>query len=52
MSVRDERYRFFDELLNKKSANKIVVAHNLDDNAETVLLNIIRGTGIKGLSGM
>ena len=52
MAGRDERYRFFDELLNKKSANKIVVAHNLDDNAETVLLNIIRGTGIKGLSGM
>ncbi len=49
---RDIRYKFFEEVLNKTKANKIAIAHNLNDNCETVLMNIIRGTGISGLKGI
>ncbi|MBQ2897788.1 MAG: tRNA lysidine(34) synthetase TilS [Clostridia bacterium] len=52
LAGRNARYEFFDELCNKKGFTKIAVAHNLDDNAETVLLNLVRGTGIKGLCGI
>ncbi|MGB9780831.1 tRNA lysidine(34) synthetase TilS [Caldanaerobacter sp.] len=46
------RYRAFEETLRKVGGNKIAVAHNKNDVAETVLLNIIRGTGLKGLVGI
>ena len=46
------RYDFFDEVAKKVSANKIVTAHNSNDNAETVLLNILRGSGLSGLKGI
>lgn len=46
------RYEFFNKVLTENNANKIAVAHNLDDNVETIFLNIVRGTGLKGLSGM
>ena len=46
------RYEFFKEVLKKENANKIATAHNLNDNAETVLLNILRGSGISGLKGI
>lgn len=46
------RYNFFDEVLKKFKANKIVTAHNSNDNAETVLLNILRGSGLSGLKGI
>ena len=46
------RYNFFDENLNEISGGIIAVAHNLNDQAETVLQRIIRGTGIDGLSAM
>ncbi|MBE5806073.1 MAG: tRNA lysidine(34) synthetase TilS [Clostridiales bacterium] len=49
---RKVRYDFFNEVLEKVGANKIATAHNLNDNAETVLMNIIRGTGISGLKGI
>lgn len=52
MAGREKRYEFFNSLLKEKKANKIAVAHNLDDNVETILLNLIRGTGLKGLRGM
>lgn len=49
---RNYRYSFFCELAEKYSAEKIAVAHNSDDNAETVLFNIFRGSGIGGLKGI
>lgn len=49
---RNVRYEFFEELRKRENANTIAVAHNLNDNVETVLLNIIRGCGLKGLTGM
>lgn len=46
------RYDFFDEVARKENANKIAIAHNMKDNAETMLLNIIRGSGLTGLEGI
>ena len=49
---RNARYEFFYEVLEKTSSNKIATAHTANDNAETVLMNIIRGTGTSGLKGI
>lgn len=49
---RNIRYQFFREVKNRVGANKIVTAHNSNDNAETVLMNIIRGCGSSGLKGI
>ncbi len=49
---REVRYNFFDEVYKKQKANKIAIAHNRNDNAETMLLNIIRGSGMSGLEGI
>jgi len=46
------RYEFFDELLEKTNSNKIAIAHNMNDNAETIIMNIMRGAGISGLKGI
>ena len=46
------RYEFFDEVATKFLANKIVTAHNSNDNVETILLNILRGSGLSGLKGI
>jgi tRNA(Ile)-lysidine synthase len=49
---RRARYELFNEVLKKVNANKIAVAHNMNDNTETVLMHLFRGTGIKGLGGI
>lgn len=49
---RKVRYDFFDEIQQKVGANKIAIAHNQNDQAETIMMNILRGTGIKGLVGI
>lgn len=49
---RSARYKFFDEILEKTNSNKIAIAHNLNDKAETILMNLIRGTGTSGLKGI
>ena len=49
---RQVRYSFFDEVLEKTNSNKIATAHNSNDRAETVILNILRGSGISGLKGI
>lgn len=46
------RYDFFNEISKNVLANKIVTAHNSNDKAETVLLNILRGSGLSGLKGI
>ena len=51
-AVRVLRYKFFDELSKKNKIDKIATAHNKNDNAETVLMRIFRGTGIDGLCGI
>jgi tRNA(Ile)-lysidine synthase len=52
MAARELRYQWFDALRKKHDAQAIVVAHHRDDSIETMLLNMIRGTGIRGLSGI
>lgn len=52
MAARELRYAWFRDLLQERQATAIAVAHHREDNAETVLLNLIRGTGITGLCGM
>lgn len=49
---REVRYNFFDEVLKKTNSNKIAIAHNLNDNSETVIMNCLRGTGLAGLKGI
>ncbi len=46
------RYDFFNEIKDKVGANKIAVAHNANDNVETVIMNIVRGSGLSGLKGI
>lgn len=46
------RYDFFDEIVKQENCTKIATAHNANDNAETVLMNMIRGTGLSGLKGI
>lgn len=52
MAARDLRYRWFEELRRDIAADDICVAHHRDDSVETVLLNLVRGTGIQGLRGI
>lgn len=49
---RNVRYDFFEEVFRKVNANKIAIAHNKNDNVETVLMNVIRGSGVSGLKGI
>lgn len=49
---RNIRYEFFEKVREEENADVIAVAHNLNDNVETIMLNIIRGCGLKGLVGM
>lgn len=52
MAARELRYQWFREVREKKKMDYIVVAHHADDVSETVLINLCRGTGIKGLAGI
>jgi tRNA(Ile)-lysidine synthase len=49
---REERYRFLDEAAYTCGAGKIATGHHMDDQAETVILNLIRGSGTEGLKGI
>ncbi len=52
MAARELRYRWFDEIAFTENCQAIVVAHHQNDQAETLLLNLRRGTGLRGLIGM
>lgn len=52
MAARELRYEWFNELCQKFSYKYIVLAHHLNDQIETVMINLCRGTGIKGITGM
>ncbi|MCX7843426.1 MAG: tRNA lysidine(34) synthetase TilS [Clostridia bacterium] len=49
---REARYLIFEEIASELDADKIAVAHNRNDQAETLLMRLIRGTGLEGLKGM
>ena len=49
---RNERYKAFEEIKIKDKYNKIAVTHNANDQAETILMRIMRGTGLEGLTGI
>jgi len=50
--LRNFRYAFFEKVLKKYRADRIAIGHNLNDQAETVLMRILRGTGLKGLGAI
>lgn len=52
MAARELRYGYFEQLRKDIGASGICVAHHRDDSVETVLLNLIRGTGLRGLTGI
>ncbi len=52
MAARDLRYKWFEQLREDIGAAGICVAHHRDDSVETVLLNLVRGTGLRGLTGI
>ncbi len=52
MAARELRYEWFEKIRKENQYHFIVTAHHLDDQLETILLNITKGTGIKGLTGM
>lgn len=52
MAARELRYSWFTEIKKKAKADVIAVAHHQDDSVETILLNLIRGTGLNGLLGI
>ena len=49
---RKARYDFFDEIAQKTNANKIAIAHNKNDKIETIIMHILRGSGLSGLKGI
>lgn len=52
MAARDLRYSYFKQLVRDIDAAAVCVAHHRDDSVETVIMNLIRGTGIHGLTGI
>lgn len=52
MAGRELRYAFFNKFLKENGFSKIATAHNRNDNAETVVMNFMRGSGIKGMCGI
>lgn len=52
MAARELRYRYFEQLRKDIGAAGVCVAHHRDDTVETVVLNLVRGTGLRGLTGI
>lgn len=49
---RKVRYEFFEEIKEKTNSNKIAIAHNKNDKVETIIMHLLRGSGISGLQGI
>ena len=49
---REERYKYFNKILKETNSNKIAIAHNKNDKIETIIMHILRGSGISGLKGI
>lgn len=49
---RKARYEFFEEILKKTNSNKIAIAHNINDKIETIIMHLLRGSGLSGLKGI
>jgi len=52
MAARELRYKWFEELATSEKYTRVAIAHNRNDVAETFLINLVRGTGLTGLSGI
>ncbi len=52
MAARKLRYAYFPQVMEAEGYTYVAVAHHRDDNAETILLNLVRGTGLQGITGM
>ncbi|WP_036877725.1 tRNA lysidine(34) synthetase TilS [Xylanibacter oryzae] len=52
LAARHLRYKYFEQLKKDINAEAILVAHHKDDNVETILMNMLRGTGLHGLTGI
>lgn len=50
--ARDDRYRFFEKIMNSTGIDVLCTAHHFDDSIETFFINLLRGTGIRGLIGI
>lgn len=51
-AARDLRYRFLEQVADEQGADSIALGHHRDDQAETVLMNLLRGSGVRGLGGI
>ena len=49
---RKVRYEYFEEILKETKSNKIAIAHNKNDKVETIIMHLLRGSGISGLRGI
>lgn len=52
VAARECRYQFFDDLCQSQGYNKVAIAHHADDQVETMVLRLVRGAGLQGLSGI
>ena len=52
MAARELRYEWFEQLRIESNSQVIAVAHHQDDNVETILLNLLRGSGLQGMQGI
>lgn len=52
LAARQLRYKVFERLLKRKDVSKVALAHHLNDQAETILMRLFRGTGVRGMRGI